>query len=68
MYIRPAYGRLYGDEEAVRAAWNEGKDFKIINGPYLSIRDVDKLLPLDKPIILVAWSLGGDAQQIRLAD
>ena len=26
--------------EEVEALWNDGKDFKIYNGPYTSIRDV----------------------------
>jgi hypothetical protein len=37
--INPAYGRSYSTEEEALEAWNEGLDFRIINGPYLSKRD-----------------------------
>lgn len=41
-FIRPAYGRTYSTQEAVLKDWNDGKDFQIVDGPYTSIRDVDK--------------------------
>lgn len=37
----PAYGRQYKTSQEAKADWNAGKDFKIVNGPYLSIRDID---------------------------
>jgi hypothetical protein len=40
LMIMPAYGREYKTSEEAKADWNAGKDFKIANGPYLSIRDV----------------------------
>lgn len=40
--LQPAYGRTYGTLEQMRADWDLGKDFKIIDGPYMSIRDVQK--------------------------
>jgi hypothetical protein len=43
LMIMPAYGRQYKTSEQARADWNAGKDFKIVNGPYLSIRDVNYL-------------------------
>ena len=43
LMIMPAYGRQYKTSEEAKADWNAGKDFKIINGPYLSIRDVKHL-------------------------
>ena len=39
----PAYGRQYKTSKQAKADWNAGKDFKIVNGPYLSIRDVNYL-------------------------
>ena len=41
--IMPAYGRQYTTSEQARADWNDGKDFKIVGGPYLSIRDISYL-------------------------
>jgi len=37
--VTPAYGTVYVDEMQMLDDWNNGKDFKIINGPYFSIRD-----------------------------
>ena len=34
LYLTGAYGR-----EATEADWDNGKDFKIVSGPYCSIRD-----------------------------
>jgi hypothetical protein len=41
--IVPAYGRKYATRDFLLADWAGGKDFKIFDGPYLSIRDVPKL-------------------------
>jgi hypothetical protein len=43
LMIMPAYGRQYKTSEEAKADWNAGKDFKIVNGPYLSIRDAKYL-------------------------
>jgi hypothetical protein len=43
LMIMPAYSRQYKTSEEAKADWNAGKDFKIVNGPYLSIRDVNHL-------------------------
>ena len=37
--VQGAYGR-----EPTMADWRAGKDFKIVAGPYFSIRDVDQIL------------------------
>lgn len=37
--LTPAYGRTYKTPEEILEAWFEGKDFKILNGPYTSSRD-----------------------------
>ncbi len=41
--IMPAYGRQYKTSQEAKADWEAGKDFKIVNGPYLSIRDINSL-------------------------
>lgn len=41
--VVPAYGRKYLTSEAARQDWKAGKDFKIVNGPYCSIRDLERL-------------------------
>jgi hypothetical protein len=41
--LLPAYGRKYNTEHEAVADWKSGKDFKIVNGPYCSIRDLEKL-------------------------
>lgn len=35
-----AYGRDYQNKTALLADWDAGKDFKILTGPYCSIRDI----------------------------
>lgn len=45
----PAYGRDYRSQAALRADWNEGKDFRLHvpgagSAPYFSIRDLPRLL------------------------
>lgn len=53
LFIIPAYGRRYETEEALRKDWEDGKDFKILNGPYLSIRDQDQI---EGEIYAVSWN------------
>jgi len=38
-----AYGRSYMDKKTAKADWFAGKDFKMMNGPYCSIRDCFRL-------------------------
>lgn len=41
--VMPAYGTDYRNQEEALAAWNAGKDFRVIrvgSGSYLSVRDV----------------------------
>ena len=38
-YVRGAYGRKYVTIDAANKDWQSGKDFKILSGPYCSIRD-----------------------------
>jgi hypothetical protein len=42
--LEAAYGRSYATAEVAIRAWKEGKDFKIVDGPYTSIRDLGILM------------------------
>ena len=54
LYLQPAYGRKYKTIEEAQKDWNDGKDFKIIPGPYLSIRDLSELKSgYDSIVVLV---------------
>jgi len=39
LFVGSAYGRIYPFRHQVLEAWRGGKDFKIVNGPYMSVRD-----------------------------
>ena len=41
LFLTAAYGRKYASREQAVADWQAGKDFKIDNGPYCSIRDIE---------------------------
>lgn len=43
LVLVPAYGRVYNSVEAMMTDWNAGKDFRIWNGPYCSVRDLEHL-------------------------
>ena len=43
LYAIPAYGRLYRTKDELKVDWENGKDFKIVNGPYFSVRDLSKI-------------------------
>ena len=43
LYASGAYGRKYDTLEDVLIDWLEGLDFKVISGPYFSIRDAEVL-------------------------
>lgn len=49
----PAYGRIYESVTAMRNAWDWGQDFRIVDGPYFSIRDLDKIKEDYAGLILV---------------
>jgi len=42
-YARAAYGRTYSSQADAARSYERGDDFKIINGPYFSIRDFDSM-------------------------
>lgn len=46
LIIGPAYGRSYASVEALSKDWHAGKDFKVVNGPYCSIRDISEFEPI----------------------
>lgn len=41
LVLTPAYGRKYSTEDSMIEDFNLGKDFKILSGPYCSIRDFE---------------------------
>lgn len=43
LILIPAYGRTYNTAADAVADWNGGSDFKIANGPYCSVRDIDAM-------------------------
>lgn len=51
----PAYGRVYNTKEEAVKDWMDGKDFKIINGPYCSVRDSINLR-LDCSSLWILWN------------
>ena len=52
MILIPAYGRSYSTKAAMLADWEAGKDFKILRGPYTSIRDIEGLRDMASTITL----------------
>lgn len=40
MYLQTAYGRTYKNATACSQDWEDGKDFRIVGGPYCSNRDI----------------------------
>jgi len=42
--LNPAYGRVYKTKKELMIDWEGGKDFKIIAGPYCSIRDKESMI------------------------
>lgn len=63
LFVIPAYGRRYETEEALRKDWTDGKDFKIIAGPYLFIRDQDQI---EGEIYAVAWNFREEWNKVKL--
>lgn len=55
--ILPAYGRTYQNAEQALADWNDGKDFKILFGPYLSIRDSERMIKDGRSTINLVWNV-----------
>lgn len=54
LIITGAYGRKYKTLEDAKADWNLGKDFKIVRGPYCSIRDTELFKSMGHAVVLRA--------------
>ena len=57
LILIPAYGRKYETEVEAFEAWQSGADFKIEDGPYCSIRDID-LIRKNYPVISIRYGKG----------
>lgn len=57
LILVPAYGRQYATKEDAFADYFEGKDFRILSGPYTSVRDYD-LLVMDFGRVFIRWGPG----------
>ena len=49
----PAYGRTYKNMNEAKKDWDNGLDFQVFNGPYCSIRDINKLVNDYSKVVLV---------------
>ena len=54
LILVPAYGRKYKSEQKALSDWNDGKDFKIMDGPMCSIRDLTSMKET-YPVISIRW-------------
>ena len=59
-----AYGRTYIDKAKALKDWQDCKDFKVMDGPYCSIRDMDYLMRFNNKIQILL----NDGQTIVLHD
>lgn len=46
LHAEGAYGAVYNSIQQVDKDWEDGVDFHIINGPYFSVRDTNKLVDM----------------------
>lgn len=53
MVLAGAYGRNYETKKAALRDWEAGRDFKIVDGPYCSIRDLDQLVEESSGVYIV---------------
>ena len=51
-YLSPAQSRHYGTSDACLKDWNAGKDFKLSNGTYTSIKEYPEL-SIDGPVYII---------------
>ena len=49
-----AYGRKYKSLDEAKADWEAGKDFRIVRGPYCSIRDTELFKSMGHAVVLKA--------------
>lgn len=52
--LLPAYGRQYESLDTAEQDWIDGKDFKILKGPYCSIRDTEAFKAMGHAVIITA--------------
>lgn len=64
LILAGAYNRTYSSEEAVVADWLGGKDFRIVSGPYCSIRDIEELKAKFYRII-ISYDLGRQTYTVK---
>ncbi len=55
MIVMPAYGRRYPSAAAAVKDWDSGKDFRILRGPYCSVRD-SEMLVRDFGHVMIWWN------------
>lgn len=60
IYLMAAYGRKDITKEAALSAWKNGKDFKIVGGPYCSIRDLEHLKKMTSKGIFIEYGKACD--------
>lgn len=53
LQLMGAYGRNYATRNEASRDWVQGKDFKIVAGPYTSIRDTDTLKRMHEHAIII---------------
>ena len=54
LYLVGAYGRQYSTKELMIKDWLDGKDFRIQEGAYMSIRDMQYTTALDT--VYLMWN------------
>ena len=54
LILTPAYGRRYNHKAEALADWKAGRDFKIVGGPYCSIRDIVVMKRMHN-VIVIRW-------------
>ena len=59
-----AYNRMYSNEADLLKDWQDGKDFKVLSGPYCSIRDIEELKTKFYRII-ISYDLGRQAYTVK---
>lgn len=52
-----AYGRHYESIKKIEADWEAGKDFRIIRGPYCSIRDTNWMKEMGIKTVVIVNSI-----------
>ena len=63
IYLLPAYGRVYKTAEQALQDWRNGKDFKMYNGPYCSIREI-QIIKDTNVTVKILFDVNTDAIEI----